>query len=291
MIAEADEALQALIEGALGEKVRLSFEPPAAAREAVPKTGPPLLDVHLVAIEEQRDLSATGFSNVRGANGVVMRTEPPRYIKLTYWLSAWGRDAASEHELLGRVLSNMAGIDHIPAALLSDGLQAGRLPVMVSVAAGQSVGQRVADVWSSLGEPMKAGIEMTLLVPMQVADPAETAALVLERRLRMTGPPVPPPPAIMAPPGIPGVLMPAAPAAPAAPATPGTPGTPGTPATPATPTSASPAAGAAPGAAPVGDDAMPAPPAVIEELTYGPEPGAAPVLTEPPASDSSTTSE
>jgi Pvc16 N-terminal domain len=276
VIKEADDVLRALLESSLGKRTTLSFEPPAAAREAVPKTNA-LLNVHLVAIEEQRDLSAAGFSHATGPNGTLVRTEPPRYIRLTYWVSAWGHDAASEHELLGQVLQKMAGIDHIPPALLSPGLQARGLPVQVSVAAGQSVGQRVADVWSSLGEPMKAGIELTLLVPIDVGEPADTAALVVERRLRMTGPPPPPVPAVQAPPGIPNALMPTpAPAVPtAAPAA----------AAPAAAPAAT-AAGAQQPSAGGGEetDAGPTAPAVVEELTYGPDPH------QPPTPGGSTSS-
>jgi hypothetical protein len=290
VIGEADDVVRALLQDALGKPTRLSFDPPAAARESA-GTGAALLDAHLVSIEEQRDLNATGMTRVQTADGMVVNATPPRYIRLTYWLTAWARDVASEHDLLGRALARLAGVDHVPSALLTPGLQAGGLPVQVSVAAQSSVGGHVADVWASLGEPMKAGLELSLLVPLDVSPDRPQAPPVLERRLRMTGPPPPPLPAIMTPAGIPGVL--AAPPSPPPPAAGPTavtpPGTTPTAVTPpgATPTAVTPPGATAttvtpPGATPASADPPSPGPPVIEEVAYGPEPGTPPRVTTAP---------
>ncbi len=252
MIREADDALGALVQRAVGEDVQLSFEPPGAARAARGNASV-LLDIHLVGIEEENDLRASGFSLALAADGSNVRTEAPRYIRLTYWLSAWGNDAASEHDVLGRVVARMAGIAFLPDDLVTQGLRVGDLPVALAVATGPTLAQGVADVWTSLGEPMKAGIQLTLVVPIDSAGETATAAPVIERRLRMTGPPLPPPPALQEPPpGIPGVLM-------------------------ATPARPQPVAPAVPGA-----KAAERPP-LIEELLYAPEPDAPPTRSADPA--------
>ncbi len=202
--------------------------------------------MHLVAIEEQSDLRVAGFSLAVGADGSMVRTEAPRYIRLTYWLSAWGSNAASEHDLLGRVLARMTGISQIPDDLVTQGLRVGNVPVQVAVAAEPTIAHAVADVWSSLGEPMKAGIQLTLVVPIDAAGETATAAPVTERRLRMTGPPLPP-----------AALQEARPAAPAVQGAPAL--------------SAHEAANAVTG------------PPLIEELVYAPEPDAPPTRSPAPA--------
>jgi Pvc16 N-terminal domain len=266
MIGDVDGVVRSLLEGALGKKAAVSFEPPATARASAGEKAGALLDVHLVSIEEQSDLSAVGIARVQTPEGTVVNAAPPRYIRMTYWLSAWGRDVAAEHDVLGTVVLGLVGTDHVAPELLPPGLAASGLPVRVSVAAASSLGAHTADVWASLGEPMKAGLELSLLVALDVSPGTAPGPPVLHRRLRMTPPPPPPPPAIMAPDGIPPVLItPPPPPAPAA-----------APAGPATP--AAPAAGAA-GAVPQ-EPAEPETP-VIEELTYGPEPGAPPEVGEP----------
>jgi hypothetical protein len=255
MIGEVDGVVRELLEAAVGKAAAVSFEPPADAREAAGGNARPVLDVHLVSIEEQSDLSATGMARVQTPDGAVVNAAPPRYIRLIYWLSAWGRDVATEHDLLGTVLSRLVGTDHVAPELLPPGLASSGLPVRMSIAAESSLGGHVAAVWTSLGEPMKAGLELALLVALDVSPATAPGPPVIHRRLRMTAPPPPPPPAIMVPAGIPPVLMtpPALPAAAGAP----------------------PAAGAAPS-----PPAVPEPPA-LEELTYGPEPGDPPEVGEP----------
>jgi Pvc16 N-terminal domain len=287
VIEDADDVLRGLVQRCLGKGLSLSFEPPAVARDAA-QEGTTVLDAHLVAIEEQRDLSSSGFARVSGPDGTFVQ-RPPRYIKLTYWLSAWGGDAVREHAVLGALLTGLAGVDYVAKDDMPARLRESDLPVGVSVATGQSVGQRLADVWSSLGEPMKAGMELILLLPVSPAPAAETAALVLERQLRMTGPPIPRSLAPPAPQGIPNVLaapptalVPHPPVAGVAPAA-GTAASAGV-----APAPAGVAAGAA-AATPVGTPApastapaQPKPP-LIEQVTYGPDPDAPPELCDPGA--------
>lgn len=252
MIDEVDAALGRLLKSELGRKVEVSFAPPAAAWEKGERKTP-LLDVHLFEVREDESLRRGGLELTPPANeGASSTRKPaPRWFRLSYWVSAWGPDAETEHGLLGAALAALARYEALPVSVLSGGLETLGLPVRLAVAVPPAGDAHVATLWASLGVPMRGAIELAVTAPLEVPAAVEAGPPVVERRLRF-GPPRPPPAAgQQVPPAMPGPPPPPTPL-PGAPAPAGGPKPPSEPPKP------------------------PEPPPPLEEIVISPDPGEPP---------------
>src|SRR5262245_41803547 len=98
---------------------------------------------------------------------------------MQYLLSAWGGGADVEHRMLGAVLTLVPAYDSVPAELLSGTLAERELPVRLRIAQDE-LAVSVTDVWSSLGQPVRASLTLVVTAPLlptlvtDLAPPAES---------------------------------------------------------------------------------------------------------------------
>jgi hypothetical protein len=289
LIDAVDSALEKLLKRELGRGADVSFDPPAkdwVGRERKRA----LLDVHLIEVREDPALRAGGLelSPPTENGGARTRRPAPRWFRLSYWISAWGPDAAAEHGALAQALAALARYEALPADVLDGDLARLGLPVRMEVGMPPAGDAHVATVWASLGVPLRAAVALDVTAPLEVPPAVEAGPPVVERRLRMHPPKPPPPPGKQVPPG-----MPAALAAPPAPApAPGAEAKPadakaadkadGKAADKADGKAADKAAAAKPAEKPAAAEPAPEPPApVIEELLIAPDPDVPPRRIEP----------
>jgi hypothetical protein len=86
------------------------------------------------------------------ANGKVERRKTQPMIRLCYLVSAWAGSSADEHQLLGDVISLVAGNTVVPPDIAGDTVQSSISLAIVD----EAIGGKLRDMWSSAGGQLKA---------------------------------------------------------------------------------------------------------------------------------------
>jgi hypothetical protein len=185
VVDDVDAALAALFAAskAKDQKLACAFDAPTPDWSTTVKS--PTLNLFLVQINENVDARPGAWADVRGDNGQTIGRQPPlRRYDLRYMLSAWGAGAQAEHRLLGAVLALVPAYDSIPAELLAGSLAELELPVRLRIAQDE-LGVSVTDVWSSLGQPVRASLTLVVTAPLlpalvtELAPPADSVDIGL----------------------------------------------------------------------------------------------------------------
>lgn len=98
-------------------------------------------------------------------NGKGERRRPQPMIELSYLVSAWAGDPRDEHQLLGEVLSRIAGLDVLPEQYLPRPLSSS-----VHVSLAEDDRHRARDIWNGAGGRLKAGFSLQLTVAADTFD-------------------------------------------------------------------------------------------------------------------------
>lgn len=90
------------------------------------------------------------------ANGKGERRAPQPMIELNYMVSAWvGKDVVESHQLLGEVISRIAGLDMVPAEYTNPKLTSSILLSFV-----EDDRHRARDIWAGAENSLQAGFSM-----------------------------------------------------------------------------------------------------------------------------------
>lgn len=181
MIHEIDDALRRLIkdQALRGADVEIAFDAPT--RDWAARRNAPTIDVYLYDIREDVRRKERGLIDVRDADGrVVSRREPPRYVKLSYLVTAWTQRPEDEHRLLSALLAGCMRHESMPAELLTGSLAALGLPVPMTTALPPPEDRAFADVWSALGGELKPSLDVVLSAPLDTAGDIGVSGLVTE---------------------------------------------------------------------------------------------------------------
>lgn len=172
MIHEVDEALRRLVreESLNGSPVEVSLDAPnkdwAARRNA------PTVNLYLYDIREDLRRRQRGVVEEHDDRGQVTgRRPPPRFMKLSYLVTAWTQRPEDEHRLLSTLLAGLLRWDAVPARLLNGSLAALRLPVPLTVALPPPEDRSFADVWTALGGELKPSLDLVVSAPIQPVEP------------------------------------------------------------------------------------------------------------------------
>ncbi|MFH8610339.1 DUF4255 domain-containing protein [Streptomyces sp. NPDC018029] len=180
MIHEVDEALRALLRGALPEGTgEVVFEAPT--RDWAARRNAPTLNSYLYDIREDVARRERGAYAERGPDGAVLRRrQPPRWFRLSYLLTAWTNRPEDEHRLLSAALGTLLGHELLPPDALPDALAALRAPLPLTVAVPPTESRSLADVWSALGGELKPSLDVVITVPFPVSPTYPVAPPVTE---------------------------------------------------------------------------------------------------------------
>lgn len=153
---------------------QLRFDAPTALCDA----DGPVVDIHLIGLEEVRDGLAAQPHDVRDDDGrVIARRPPARTYRLLYLATTWADDASTRHRLLGDLLLAVASDEPLqlrgrPATLqLADATNAVDLDA-------------VAQLCRLAGIPARAGLRLVLQVAVQPPDVRTVAHPPTSVRLR-----------------------------------------------------------------------------------------------------------
>ncbi|WP_222854019.1 DUF4255 domain-containing protein [Fodinicola acaciae] len=167
MIHEVDEALRELVRNRAlpGSDVEVAFEAPT--KEWAARRNAPTVNVYLYDIREDLRKRNRGMLNSYDAQGKIeARHLPPRYIKLSYLLTAWTQRPEDEHRLLSSLMGSLFFYDALPKDILTGSLADLGMDVQITTALPPPEDRSFADVWTALGGELKPSLDVVISAPM-----------------------------------------------------------------------------------------------------------------------------
>ena len=181
MIHEIDEALRRLVkdEALPSSRVEIVFDAPT--KEWAARRNAPTVNVYLYDIREDLRRRSRGLINEYDERGMVARrVAPPRYVKLSYLVTAWTQRPEDEHRLLSALLLGFIKFEALPAALLTGSVAQIGLPVPMTVALPPPEDRAFADVWTALGGELKPSLDVVVSTPLDSGQSLPAGPPVLE---------------------------------------------------------------------------------------------------------------
>jgi len=192
VVRDGDRSLANWLSRSLPPGVGLRFEAPAAQWLTKPPE-PLFVNAFLHHIAQDTRGRTSGWSELRDSGGKVVGRQPAaQYFRLTYLVTAWasgqaGADAhaervLAEHELLGFVLDACAHHGVLPDDCVEGALAASGAKTVLECAPADSQ-PAASTMWSGLGIPPRAHVELVLVAPARppvltdVAPPAREIVL------------------------------------------------------------------------------------------------------------------
>jgi hypothetical protein len=189
VIHEVDQALRSLVkrEAFTGDGVEVVFDAPT--RDWASRRNTPTLNIYLYDIREDLRRRERGVLNEYDDDHQIRaRRLPPRYIKLSYLVTAWTQRPEDEHRLLSAVLLAMLRHEKLPDDTLTGRLAEINLPLAVTVALPPPEDRSWSDVWTALGGDLKPSLDVQISTPVDTGVRYPAAPLVLEEgRLVVAG--------------------------------------------------------------------------------------------------------
>ncbi|MFL6074133.1 MAG: DUF4255 domain-containing protein [Mycobacteriales bacterium] len=168
MIHEVDEALRQLLrtEALRGADIDVVFDAPT--KDWAARRNAPTVNLYLYDIREDLRRRQRGLLNEYDERGIVTaRHMPPRYIKLSYLLTAWTQRPEDEHRLLADLMTCLFSYEAVPPTLLTGQLAGLGLPVALTVALPPPEDRSFADVWTALGGELKPSLDLVACAPLE----------------------------------------------------------------------------------------------------------------------------
>ncbi len=167
MIHEVDNALESFLSGEVLQDsgVDVSFEAPT--KDWAQKRTSPIVNLYLYDIREDSNRRQVGIYETRNELGELLaRTEPPRFFRLSYLITAYAARPLDEHRLLSAVLISILPHKVLPTEYLSGNIADANLPVMVEIGKAPVENRQISDVWTAFGGELKASLDLVVTVAM-----------------------------------------------------------------------------------------------------------------------------
>lgn len=197
-IRSVDTALEALLRARLplpAEVGDIAFDPPTDTWAAQLSR----LTVNLFLFSVDHSTQPRRSPQLRVEDGRPQRRTPQPMVELCYLASAWAGSPADEHQLLGDVVSVLAGLPALPAQYVPETIDS---PVTLTL--GVSDDTRARDVWQGLGGKLKACLLFRVDVAADTYDWVDQAPAV--QRVKVLSSPRPTRPSEPSRPSQPGHL-------------------------------------------------------------------------------------
>jgi hypothetical protein len=189
VINEVDESLRNLLkaEALSGTDVDVVLDAPT--REWAARHSAPMIDMYLYDIREDLGRRQSGLLPQYDDEGRIEgHLSVPRFVKLSYLVTAWTQRPEDEHRLLTSVLWCLLENEVIPEERLTEPLRSKELPIGIVVAQPGKDDRKVSDVWTALGGDLKPSLDLVTTVRLDIGIMREAARLVqAPMRLRTVG--------------------------------------------------------------------------------------------------------
>jgi hypothetical protein len=167
MIHEVDDALRQVLrtEALRDTDVEIALDAPT--KDWAARRNAPTVNLYLYDIREDLRRRERGLLNEYGSDGrVAARRLPPRYVKMSYLVTAWTQRPEDEHRLLSSLLLTLLRYEALPPPLLTGSLADLGLPVPMTVALPPPEDRAFADVWTALGGELKPSLDLVVSAPI-----------------------------------------------------------------------------------------------------------------------------
>lgn len=186
VIADVDLSVAHFLGAALEPGTTVAFDTPST--EWAKAVHRPAVSCFLHRVVEDIGRRAADWIDERGDDGRVGARQPPvRHYQLHYQVSAWATSVDAEHRLLGQVMEACLADETIPASHCAGVFQDETEPLLLRLAVPMAdPGPQPHDVWASLGLPLRASLELALVVPLRptlitdVAPAAEELSMLMQ---------------------------------------------------------------------------------------------------------------
>jgi hypothetical protein len=179
VISETDVALAQLLKSRVigSAEIAIAFDPPN--RPWIQALTGPAVNLFLFDIKENAQRREVMYEDVRDEKNVlVARRRPPARIDLHYTVSVWAAPSPLvEHRILAAMLRCFLGQPLLPRELMPEALAKLEQQVVLSVGSSPKRGMFI-----NLGGDLKAGIELTVTIPLPVLPDLAVPPLVREAR-------------------------------------------------------------------------------------------------------------
>jgi Pvc16 N-terminal domain len=187
VIADADRSLSNFLVSVLDSGTSVTFETPSD--EWANSVKRPAVSCFLHRVVEDIARRNADWADERNADGRVGGRQPPvRHYQLHYQVSAWAKTVEDEHRLLGRVMEACLAGEVVAPEHLAGAFDGEQQPLLVRLGVPLTdPGPQAHDVWSSLGVPLRASLELMLVAPLRpslftdIAPPAQELTMEMER--------------------------------------------------------------------------------------------------------------
>jgi hypothetical protein len=185
VIHEVDDALRELLRTEVVRSGDVDIVLDAPTKDWAARRNAPTVNLYLYDIREDMRRRSRGQLNEYDEQGqIAARHMPPRYIKLSYLLTAWTQRPEDEHRLLSALLMSLLKFDAMPPEMLSGSLRELALPVPITVALPPPEDRAFADVWTALGGELKPSLDVVVSAPIEsgrrlAANPRASEGVVL----------------------------------------------------------------------------------------------------------------
>ncbi len=141
----------------LNGEVDVEFDQPK--REWSARASRPTLNLFLYDIRENQKLrqAQPTWEMVPNEDGTVTKRRKPVRMDLHYMITAWATEPEDEHRLLSRTLMALFRHPHLPQELLSESLQDQQVPIPITVAQYDELGNPT-DVWNVLDNELRPAL-------------------------------------------------------------------------------------------------------------------------------------
>ncbi len=167
MIHEIDTAIESFLgQEVLGSAgVEVSFEAPT--KEWAQKRTSPVVNAYLYDIREDNNRRQVGVYESRNEKGeLTARTEPPRFFRLSYMITAYASRSLDEHRLLSAILISFLPHKVFPERHLTGTVLETGLPVLLEIGRAPVESRQISDVWTAFGGELKASIDLVATMPV-----------------------------------------------------------------------------------------------------------------------------
>ncbi|MGW7578581.1 DUF4255 domain-containing protein [Streptomyces sp. NPDC054765] len=174
MIQLVDEALAARVcdnvPGLPSEAI--DFQPPTHDRGMGETTGAEAVGIYLYDIREDLDRRQTGMVHgyapdpaAPGGEKKVEAHDPPRYVRLSYLITAWAPDARIVHRMLGQLLIGFAQSRPFPIPLPGE-QEDKALPALLDIGHPPAEDRALTELWSAVGHTLIPALNVTVTLPL-----------------------------------------------------------------------------------------------------------------------------
>lgn len=133
----------------------VAFDPPSGTWSA--QLSRITVSLFLYDVRRSAQPSRSPVQRHGGENG--MRRKPQPMIELCYLLSAWAGSPRDEHQLLGDVVSILAGVDRLPTEYV-----VGEPASSIHLALDSDSRSHTREIWSASGGSLKASVTLQATV-------------------------------------------------------------------------------------------------------------------------------